>query len=154
MVPNTVLAFLAMGLSLAAPSYGRARLAAGLAMGVGAVVSLRLLEFAGWSGDFVDRLFLKVPSERFGLAPLGKMALFTAIGFLAASVLDDRAERWGGGGRPATLGGGGVPGRGRDRAGLQPRLPVQPERPADVRDRVDPDGAEHGDRLRRAWAPA
>lgn len=34
----------------------------------------------------VDRVILRAPSETFDLAPVGKMALYTAFGFVAASV--------------------------------------------------------------------
>jgi two-component system, NtrC family, sensor kinase len=73
--------------------------------GLGAVLtmvisSLRLLEyFAGLELD-VDSWIVPVPHGKFGLAPVGKMSLFTAIAFLWAGVsLALRA--WGRGGRVA-----------------------------------------------------
>ena len=113
MAPNTALAFVVLGLGLIAlssgmgtsselgsemagrdvalrvKSYGQwwARLIAGLGACLVALIScLRLFEFSTGKSFDVDSWFLQVPSEKFGLAPLGKMASFTAVGFFGGAL--------------------------------------------------------------------
>ena len=108
MAPNTALAFVVLGLGLIAlflgnghsqrirkgdagrdvalpvKSYvqGWTRWLAGLGACLVALISrLRLFEFSTGKSFDVDSWFLQVPTEKFGLAPLGKMASFTAVGF-------------------------------------------------------------------------
>ena len=47
---------------------------------------LRLAEFARAASFAVDSWFLRVPAGKLGGAPVGKMAFFTAIAFLAAGL--------------------------------------------------------------------
>ena len=55
---------------------------AGLGACLVALIScLRLFEFSTGKSFDVDSWFLQVPTDRLGLAPLGKMASFTAVGF-------------------------------------------------------------------------
>jgi two-component system NtrC family sensor kinase len=111
MAPNTAFGLLVLGAALFAmpgpvtrfalsTSTGRAgkvpsgpgsrpwshRLAGLLAALTVAISLLRLLEYLAGLGTRVDSWFLPVPEGRFGLAPLGKMSLFTAIAFLSAGV--------------------------------------------------------------------
>jgi signal transduction histidine kinase len=113
MAPNTALGFLILGASLlsltsktreiAEPDEGNRRFRGMFAnssvlmrcgqwfirLGIVLVClisALRLLEFVSGTNLGVDSWFLRVPTERFGLAPLGKMAFFTASGFLGASI--------------------------------------------------------------------
>ncbi|WP_435009125.1 sensor histidine kinase [Tundrisphaera lichenicola] len=89
MAPNTALAFVVLGsglIAIAGRWWGGARFAALGAALVGLVGVLRLGEFAGGGGFDVDDWFIPIHGERFGLAPIGKMSLPTAIAFVAASV--------------------------------------------------------------------
>jgi two-component system, NtrC family, sensor kinase len=89
MAPNTALAFIVLGLGLLATVGGwrEGRRFAGLGSAlVGLVGVLRLIEFAGGAGFDVDRWFIRVHGGRFGLAPIGKMSLPTALAFVAASL--------------------------------------------------------------------
>ena len=61
----------------------------------GAVALLRLAEYATGIDLGIDLLILRVPGELLGLAPVGRMALLTAVGFVVACVtlvLADLAE--------------------------------------------------------------
>ncbi len=84
MAPNTALGFLAMAASLGAIAAGWRRLSGGIALAVGTVASIRLVEYVSGLDLAADRLIVSVPSGRSALAPVGKMAMHTAIGFLAA----------------------------------------------------------------------
>ena len=85
MAPNTALGFLTLGVSLGAVAAGRRKLAGGLALLVGTVALVRLVEYATGLDLAADHLIVRVPSGRTGLAPAGKMALYTAVGFVASS---------------------------------------------------------------------
>ena len=113
MAPNTAIGFLVLGTGLFAvaadqirlvetprnqhgPGSGivgesdRLRWARELA-GVGAllvalVCVLRLVEFSAGTSFAVDSWFMRAPAGKLGSVPLGKMALFTAIAFLGASL--------------------------------------------------------------------
>ena len=101
MAPNSALAFVALGAGLWSIDAGWRKLSGVIALVVGSVVSLRLVEYATGLDLAVDRAILRAPSASFGLAPVGKMALSTAAGFLAASVslglssLREGSRRWG-----------------------------------------------------------
>ncbi|MDB5349425.1 MAG: dctB 1 [Planctomycetota bacterium] len=86
MAPNSALAFIALGLGLMAIAAHRHSIAVVAAGVVGTIAAIRLMEFTTDLDIAVDGAFLHVPAARFGLAPVGKMALFTALGFLTASV--------------------------------------------------------------------
>ena len=86
MAPNPTVAFLALGLGLWAIEAGWRKLSGAMAVLVGTVVSLRLVEYATGVDLAVDSVIVRAPSETFDLAPVGKMALDTALGFVAASV--------------------------------------------------------------------
>jgi two-component system NtrC family sensor kinase len=113
MAPNTALSFVVLGLGLIAlasemstsresgrETDGRevalpvkfhrhwwARTLAGLGASLVALIScLRLFEFSTGKSFDVDSWFLQVPTDRLGLAPLGKMASFTAIGFFGGAL--------------------------------------------------------------------
>ncbi len=91
MSPNTALSMLTLGWGLRvltgpAPSRRRLRL---VTAGTGAVVLIsatRLLEYVGGVDLGVDGLFIRVESEARGLAPIGKMAFWTAVLFMPPSV--------------------------------------------------------------------
>lgn len=112
---------------------------------VGFVGLLRLCEYAAGREFAVDEWFFHFHREQLGLAPIGKMSLPTAIAFVAASsavvrCLAPSMEI----GPSRARGGGGWSDHRDDGSGLQPRLPVQPERAAALRHRVDTDGTQHG----------
>jgi two-component system, NtrC family, sensor kinase len=91
MAPNTAVAFLLLGSTLLAipdnpGSLWRKAVAVGTAGFVAGLVAFRLAEYALSVDLGVHGWFMEVPSERLGLVPVGKMALFTALCFLAASV--------------------------------------------------------------------
>ena len=90
MAPNAALSFVAMGLGLwtlpRPDANGRGRWLTGLgAAFVGLITLARLTEYATGIDLAVDGWFFRTPNERFGLAPMGRMALFTTIGFLSAT---------------------------------------------------------------------
>src|SRR6266567_6779034 len=85
MAPNTALLFLLLGILLTTFN-GNSRRAKILAR-AGAIVATvlvgaRLCEYFIKVDLKVDRLFFHYPSESLGLAPVGKMAFFTAVTFL------------------------------------------------------------------------
>jgi len=87
MAPNTALAFLVLGSGLIAMTFGghRPRLFAGAGGAAVALVgALRASEYALGGGLDVDAWFLRVPGGKFGLAPIGKMSLATAVAFVAS----------------------------------------------------------------------
>ncbi len=91
MAPNTAIAFMLMGFALVAlpgPSNGRirSRYAAALVMIVAMLAGLRLAEYVLPFAIEVNTWFFRTPVERLGLAPVGKMALFTALTFEVASM--------------------------------------------------------------------
>jgi len=113
MAPNTAIGFLVLGTGLFAVAADELRLVetprnqrgpgsdiggepdrrrwARELAGVGAllvalVCVLRLVEFAAGTSLAVDSWFLRAPTGTLGSVPLGKMALFTAIAFLGASL--------------------------------------------------------------------
>ena len=91
MAPNTAIAFLLMGVSvMALPVTGtsgyRRRVAGLLSAIVALLAGLRLAEYVLPGELGVDAWFFRVPVERLDLAPVGKMALFTALTFELASV--------------------------------------------------------------------
>jgi hypothetical protein len=53
---------------------------------VALVCILRLVEFSVGTNFAVDSWFLRAPAGKLGAIPVGKMALFTAIAFLGASL--------------------------------------------------------------------
>ncbi len=80
-----------MGFALAAlsgnvNSRGRQWLSGALSTTVALLAGLRLAEFVFPVAMNVDAWFFRVPSERLGLAPVGKMALFTGLTFEIASL--------------------------------------------------------------------
>ncbi len=103
MAPTTAAGMIACGLGLATfpgGSGGRSRRRRGTALlltaAAAAVALLRLAEYATGKDLCLDRLVLRVPGELLGLAPVGRMALLTAVGFVLAFVtlvLADRGER-------------------------------------------------------------
>ncbi len=89
MAPNTALAFLALGGGLAAAgTEGRrsALVSAAAALAVLPISGSRLFEYFAGVDLGVDRLFFRFPAESLGLAPVGKMAFFTAASFTLAAV--------------------------------------------------------------------
>jgi two-component system cell cycle sensor histidine kinase/response regulator CckA len=85
MAPNTAVIFFLLGLILATyrSTSGRfllfARLAAVVAI---AIVTTRLSEYLTGVDLKVDHWFFRFPAEHLGLAPVGKMAFFTAMTFM------------------------------------------------------------------------
>src|SRR5262249_40500703 len=101
MAPNTAINFLLLGLALLALTGGRVdRWRVGAAGGAAAALALLAgVPLAGvvlGAALSVGAWFLRVPAERLGLAPVGKMALFTATTFAMASlgVLALASGRW------------------------------------------------------------
>ncbi len=91
MAPNTAVGFLLLGITLVvmpegAGSFWRKAFAVGAAGFVAGLVGFGLAEYALSIDLGVQGWFFTVPTERLGLAPLGKMALFTALTFAAASL--------------------------------------------------------------------
>ena len=93
MAPNTAIGMIACGLGLVAfpgGSGGRSRRRRGVALlltaSAAAIALLRLTEYATGKNLGIDRWVLRVPGELLGLAPVGRMALMTAVGFVLAFV--------------------------------------------------------------------
>lgn len=85
MAPNTALAFLLLGLILLLFKSDSTRFllfARVVLVVVIAVVAARLGEYLFGFDLRVDHWFFHFPAEQFGLAPVGKMAFFTAVTFL------------------------------------------------------------------------
>jgi two-component system, NtrC family, sensor kinase len=88
MSPNTALAFVALGSGLVAiigGGSGGRRFAGVGAVLVGVVGVVRVIEYATGAEFAVDRWFIPVEGERFGLAPSWRMSLPSASTFVAAS---------------------------------------------------------------------
>ncbi|MFN2563534.1 MAG: PAS domain-containing protein [Gemmatimonadaceae bacterium] len=88
MAPNTGLLFVALGLAvvaMAASSRAGIRFARGAAAGTVLVSGARLAEYLFGVDLRVDRWLFSVPSASLGLAPVGRMAFFTALAFLFAA---------------------------------------------------------------------
>ncbi|MGI8905637.1 MAG: PP2C family protein-serine/threonine phosphatase [Candidatus Sumerlaeaceae bacterium] len=82
MAPNTAVAFIAVGfgLLLVLSAHRAARFATvGVAVLVGTIAALRLTEYVTGIGFGVDDLVFHAPGEYLGLAPVGRMAFFTAL---------------------------------------------------------------------------
>ncbi len=91
MAPNSALAFLVLGLSLGLlPRPGGTAKVGWVSVPgpllVVMIVTLRLSEYATGIDLGVDHVMMNVHGESFGLTPVGKMALPTAIGFLIAGL--------------------------------------------------------------------
>jgi two-component system NtrC family sensor kinase len=91
MAPNTAISFVLLGLALAAlpgtaNGRGRRRCAGALSAIAALLAGLRLAEFVLPFAFDVDAWFFRAPVERLGVAPVGKMALFTALTFEVASL--------------------------------------------------------------------
>jgi len=85
MAPNTALVFLLLGMCLVIESRKSSRLTRGAAVLTAILVLARLSEYLTATDLRVDHWFFSFPAERLGLAPVGKMAFFTAITFLLLS---------------------------------------------------------------------
>jgi signal transduction histidine kinase len=91
MAPNSAVCFILLGTALAViPAEEVSRVRQSIAAAAAAIpallVAFRLVEYA-FSFDLgVHALFLRAPSERVGVAPVGRMALYTALTFEAASL--------------------------------------------------------------------
>jgi two-component system cell cycle sensor histidine kinase/response regulator CckA len=87
--PNTAILFvlLGVGLAMAAVSLRPARVFVRLAIAVSFIAAgARLVEYFAGADLGVDQWMFAVPSESVGLAPVGKMAFFTALSFVFASL--------------------------------------------------------------------
>ncbi len=87
--PNTAVCFLLLGGALCAIGVPipRARAVATTAGGVVLLIAgARLLEYLAGVDLGVDRWLFSAPAEHLGLAPVGRMAFFTSITFLFASL--------------------------------------------------------------------
>jgi signal transduction histidine kinase len=88
MAPNAALAFLLLGLSLFLLSCGPQRILVVVRVSVVLVAIIavaRLFEYASGVDLQVDSWFFRFPGGRLGLAPIGRMAFFTAVNFLFAA---------------------------------------------------------------------
>jgi two-component system, NtrC family, sensor kinase len=93
MAPNTALCFFLLAVALwllSLPPHLARRGWLDVPLAITAMVALiclaRVVEFASNLDLSVDRWFFRVPSEKLGLAPVGKMALFTAVLLEVASL--------------------------------------------------------------------
>jgi signal transduction histidine kinase/ActR/RegA family two-component response regulator len=87
MAPNTALVFILLGTLLTVSVMRSQRVRRLVQAGTGLIlilVAARLGEFATGADLGVDQWLFRFPVERFGLAPVGKMAFFTAVTFLMA----------------------------------------------------------------------
>ena len=88
MAPNTAVAFIALGLALAATSFERPRtmiLVRAAAALVLVLALTRLFEYVTHKSIGIDGLFIQSSGESLGLAPVGKMALLTAMSLTLAA---------------------------------------------------------------------
>jgi signal transduction histidine kinase len=91
MAPNTAIGFLLLGIALLAmpgndTSWWRKAVAISTSGIAAALAGLSLAEYVFGVDLGVDGWFIPVPSEQLGLAPVGRMALFTALTFEMASL--------------------------------------------------------------------
>ncbi len=91
MAPNTAISLLLLAIAVAvlpgdAAGWGRKGAVVGLAGFVAGLAGFRLVEYTFAIDLGLSNLFLKVPYERVGLAPIGQMAFFTAFNFTLASL--------------------------------------------------------------------
>jgi signal transduction histidine kinase len=89
MAPNTALSFILLGGALAVLDDGRrasARFAQGAAAVVLVITSARFAEYATGADIRVDHWLFRFPSGSVGLAPVGKMALFTSLTFILSAM--------------------------------------------------------------------
>jgi signal transduction histidine kinase/CheY-like chemotaxis protein len=85
MAPNTALCFTLLGLSLLMlPGKRWRKFLTVFAVAVIFLSLLRTIEFVTGVNLDSDHLFFHFPSGRFGLAPIGRMSLFTSIAFVFA----------------------------------------------------------------------
>ena len=146
MAPNTAIGFLLLGIALVAMpgdigSLRRKAIAVGAAGFVAGLAGCGLVEYLLSIELGVHDWFLRVPTERLGLAPVGKMALFTALTFEAASLA---ALLCAVSPRRSALDYAGLLGLAvmAIRPGVQPRISVRG--PLVLWRPGDPDGAQHG----------
>jgi HD-GYP domain-containing protein (c-di-GMP phosphodiesterase class II) len=89
MAPNTALCLLALSVSVGIVAATRSPRAVGIARFVASgpllLAGIRLGEYLSDRDWGADAWFLSVPGESFGLAPIGKMAFFTAFDLLLAA---------------------------------------------------------------------
>jgi two-component system NtrC family sensor kinase len=91
MAPNSAVAFVLLGIALVSIPAGEIKLwrqviAVGAAGLVAGLAGFRLMEYMLSMDLGVHDWLYRVPTERLGMAPLGKMSLYTAITLEAASV--------------------------------------------------------------------
>ena len=101
MAPNSALVFLLLGASLALVATGSVRFLFLIRLAVVLAVTLvvaRMSEYLSALELSVDHWIFRFPAERVGLAPVGKMAFFTAVTFLllatAFFLLTWPKQRW------------------------------------------------------------
>jgi signal transduction histidine kinase/ActR/RegA family two-component response regulator len=88
MAPNTALVFVLLGTLLTLSVMRSQKVKRFILAGTGLIFFLvvaRLIEYGTGADLGVDQWLFRFPSERFGLAPVGKMAFFTAVTFLMAA---------------------------------------------------------------------
>ena len=155
MAPNTALCFFLLAIALWLRSLprgdtrrGRVDAPAACAAIVVVIGLARICELATHLYLSVDRWIFEISSESLGLAPVGKMALFTAVFLLVGGLTLIALIRAGQVAPGARRGRDARPARDRGGLDLPPGLPVRCAlalwRPR------DPDGAEHGTGVRRA----
>lgn len=89
MAPNTALSFIVLGISLYALIAERRTAIKLSRAGVVVILILSLIRFIELSANIklnVDQWIFRVPAERLGFIPTGRMALPTALNFLFASI--------------------------------------------------------------------
>ena len=88
MAPNTALVFIVLGALQTVSVWRSQRVRRAVRAGAGLIfilVTARLSEYGTGADLGIDQWLFRFPSERFGLAPVGKMAFFTAVTFLIAA---------------------------------------------------------------------
>ena len=108
------------------------------------IALVRVVEYLTSLDLAVDHWFFEVGHETLGLAPVGKMSLFSAIMFLVSGLTIELLILKRSAPCPRPGGDGGVGGD-RDRRDLPAGVPVRCA--AALRRQDDPDGGEHGARL-------
>ena len=89
MAPNTAISFIVLGISLCAFITERKRGLILSRFGAAVILVLSLIRFTEFNINInlnIDQWIFKVPSEKLGLIPVGRMALPTALNFIFASV--------------------------------------------------------------------